>query len=66
LHTVTSQVPAHHIHLPLLEKIRLDLLAVMKWMAKNGISLRVSKTQLIVVGNGSDVNRVVQVNVFDE
>jgi hypothetical protein len=47
----------------LLEKVRSDLIAVMDWMKCNGMSLNVSKTQLIVIGNASNVARVGQVSI---
>jgi hypothetical protein len=47
----------------LLERVRLDLLAVVEWMSENGMALHVSKTQLIVVGNASNVARVGQVSL---
>jgi hypothetical protein len=38
-------------------------MSVICWMSKNGMRLNISKTQLIVIGNASNVARVGQVSI---
>jgi hypothetical protein len=47
----------------LLENVRIDLVSVINWMSSNGMTLNMSKTQIIVIGNAANVARIGQVSI---
>ncbi|XP_035708048.1 uncharacterized protein LOC118435748 [Folsomia candida] len=56
----TQLVIAGPVHmLPyLIHKLKSDLLAILEWMDKNGMTLNLDKTQFILIGSTSNLNKV--------
>lgn len=42
----------------LIHKLKSDLLAILEWMDKNGMTLNLDKTQFILIGSTSNLNKV--------